>query len=63
MMYQASKQSSKRPEFTVELIWWGSLQLTPITLILQFRETLIKTQKRTSSIIDKLANFKKEILI
>ena len=30
--YQASKQASKKTDFTVYLIWWGSLRLTPIII-------------------------------
>ena len=26
------KQASKKTDFAVDLIWWGSLRLTPITL-------------------------------
>ena len=27
---KASNQASKTTDFTVDLIWWGSLKLTPI---------------------------------
>ena len=27
---QSIKQASKKTDFTVDLIWWGSLRLTPI---------------------------------
>ena len=27
---KASNQTSKKADFTVDLIWWGSLKLTPI---------------------------------
>ena len=27
---QASKQASKKTDFTVDLTWWGSLRLAPI---------------------------------
>ena len=30
--YQASKQASKKTDFTVDLIWWGSLRLAPIII-------------------------------
>ena len=30
MTYQASKKT----DFTVDLIWWGSLRLTPIIIII-----------------------------
>ena len=29
------KQASKKTDFTVDLIWWGSLKLTPITQFLR----------------------------
>ena len=32
MMYQVSKQSSKKTEFTIDLIWWGSSQLSEIVI-------------------------------
>ena len=31
-MYQASKQASKKTDFTVDPIWWGLLRLAPIML-------------------------------
>ena len=30
LMLQASKQASKKTDFTVDPIWWGSLRLAPI---------------------------------
>ena len=30
---QAIKQASKKTDFTVDLIWWGSLKLTPIKFV------------------------------
>ena len=31
---QAIKQSSKKTDFTADLIWWGSLRLAPIIIII-----------------------------
>ena len=33
MTYQASKQASKKTDFTVDLQWWGSLRLAPINTV------------------------------
>ena len=41
MTYQASKQASKKTDFTVDLLWWGSLRLAPINII----ESKITSQK------------------
>ena len=30
LMYQTSKHASKKTDFTVDPIWWGSLRLAPI---------------------------------
>ena len=32
MTYQASKQSSKKTDFIIDLIWWGLLRLVPISV-------------------------------
>ena len=32
------KQASKKTNFTVDLIWWGSLRLTPITIAIAIAE-------------------------
>ena len=34
LTYQASMQASKKTDFTVDPIWWGSLRLAPIIIII-----------------------------
>ena len=37
MTYQASNQSIKKTNFTVDLLWWGSLKFAPSNLMQIFK--------------------------
>ena len=41
-MYQVSKQSSKKTEFTVDLIWWGSLRFATGIAIKELATNLLE---------------------
>ena len=48
-MYQVSKQSSKKTEFTIDLIWWGSSQLSEI-VITELATNLLESDMETLQI-------------
>ena len=46
---QASKQASKKTDFTVDLIWWGSLRLAPTRSFIEITISERTSQENTES--------------